>query len=282
MTAESYFQISIINGALEIVRHRQQYPDVSIVDAVRQLQASPYHLSQYDYSSAVQLAEAIGWDAFNPHPDRHTELRTTLLNLALRTKPLWASSSFLGREQVLRLLSEDQKQCLEYARLLEVPPGLKVIQWWDQLASAFRVNNEDRKIETGREGERLTIEYERKRLAAEGIDDHEPVWKSIDDNTLGYDILSYEKGDIGNIEEIMIEVKASIYEPVRFIVTRNEWETAEANARTYRFYIWNLARERLNVLNMSHLAKHIPKDSGTGRWLQVELRLNTVIPKNDF
>jgi len=62
---------------------------------------------------------------------------------------------------------------------------------------------------------------------------------AIEDNAAGYDILSY---DVGPVEPTsrLIEVKSSMQNPPRIILTRKEWEAAARYSETYVFHIWSL------------------------------------------
>ena len=186
----AFFRISVIDGALNICRHRQEYPGTSLNDAVRQLRNGPAYLAGYDYRRAVELGEMASWDAIHFKGDRHRQLQETLKCLAMRLKPFWARVSYLGRRRVLEVVTEDQWQCLEYAGLLEKPPSKVVVGWWDGVGAFFRAEAEQRNMEIGREGERRTIAYETQRLKDESIPEI-PVWIALEDNRAGYDVLSF-------------------------------------------------------------------------------------------
>lgn len=277
MNAVSLIRISVIDAAIEITRHRTRYPHLDLSTVVRQLRAGPSHLSELDYDSAIILAEQIGWDAFRLNTDRRIELSTILLNIVIRVKPNWAHLSIYGRNRVRKVLDADQEQCLQYAGLLDSPPTERVIQWWDRLASAFRAVKDKRNLETGREGERLTIAYEKKRLVSLGLIDLEPIILAIDDNSAGYDVMSFDKDREGNVYELKIEVKASTSSPVWFVISRNEWDTACKNQSSYLFYIWNLETELVKTFSVEDLLPHMPKDSGVGRWRDAEFTLDALL-----
>ena len=121
MMYDAFFRISIIDGALNICRHRNEYPEIAIGDVVRQLQNGPAYLAGYDYNHAIRLGEMVGWDAFHYEGERHLQLQETLSFLAKRLKPFWASVSYLGYRRVLEVASEDLRQCLEFAGLINEP-----------------------------------------------------------------------------------------------------------------------------------------------------------------
>jgi hypothetical protein len=266
----------VVDGALEIIRRLKTYPNLDTETAVRQLRTGPSYLSELDYESAIELANNIGWDAFHLQSDRQRELSETLMEVVTRVKPNWAYLTPYGRDRVRKFINEDQEQCLKYAGLLDTPPSERVIQWWNQLASVFRSLKEAQNIGVGSEGEKLTIIYETSRLADLGFTENYPRLISIENNSAGYDVLSIDIDAAGNVYEIQIEVKATTTNQIRFIVTRNEWETACQNSTSYRFYIWKLGKESPAILFVDDLISHIPVDNGGGRWQDVELNLTDI------
>lgn len=117
--------------------------------------------------------------------------------------------------------------------------------------------------------ERLTIEYEKRRLNNLGIT--KPLeWKGLDDNYAGYDILSVDL-KAGTEINIMIEVKSTITSPLRFYLSRNEWETADQIGSAYIFHVWNMAVKppQLYERTVEQIRPHIPSDNGQGKWSHV-------------
>ncbi|QUF65359.1 protein NO VEIN domain-containing protein [Bacillus atrophaeus] len=271
--SESFFKISIIDGAIHLNKQQPKYPNKNINEIIRYIQNGPASFSSYDYNNAIILAEKIGWEAFSLKGDRQSQLRDTLKNMIILLRPFWAKVSYLGREKVKQLLSEDSTQCLQYAGLLEENPTEDVINWWEEISKIFRIINEEQKLEIGREGEKRTLQLEKQRLIDNGMN-KEPKWIALEDNTVGYDILSYRKNLDNELYEIKIEVKACSYSPTHLILTRNEWKTALENESTYFFQIWNLDVDKLIEMNVSEMACHIPTDQGYGEWKEVEVILN--------
>jgi hypothetical protein len=136
-----------------------------------------------------------------------------------------------------------------------------------------RLAGDQIKMGRAREAERLTIDHEKDRLRALGID-REPVWVAIEDNTAGYDVLSY---DIGSIEPIarLIEVKSAIVSPLRFQISRNQWEQARKFG-SYHFHIWDMQARppRLYERTQVQIAPHIPTDNERGKWQNTEIQLS--------
>lgn len=131
-------------------------------------------------------------------------------------------------------------------------------QWWDHISGRVRLEGDRKKLERGRIAEELSLNYENERLKREGID-IEARWMAIEDNTVGYDILSYERGDYGPINKL-IEVKSTIASPLRIYITRNEWNQAQSIGAAYCFHVWDLQEKpprlyikcRLPLLGLSH------------------------------
>ena len=94
-------------------------------------------------------------------------------------------------------------------------------------------------MEAGLMGEKLILSYERDRLIDLGLEEYaEKVkWVSESDDTVGYDISSYDYDETGKVREIKIEVKTSIEKvDVDFFVSRNEVETSKLYADHYYVY----------------------------------------------
>jgi hypothetical protein len=140
------------------------------------------------------------------------------------------------------------------------------------MATAARMTQAADRLAKGRKGERLSFEREKALLIAEGID-KEPLWVALDDNSLGYDILSYRwHGD--HIVNRLIEVKATSSKPPRLILTRNEWRSAERFGDAFEYHIWALPGEALMVKSVTSVRPHIPCNIGDGEWLDVEIILS--------
>jgi hypothetical protein len=265
------FRISVIDAGLNLKQHLETYPDISITDAVRQLRNGPVFRSSLDYEAAVAFCEEHGMSPFCPSPIRTEELRLTLFRLAVRLKPFWAKISFLGRDRVRAVLSGGPLQCLNYAGLLG-PIDESVRQWWDELAAHFRAEQSQKLLEIGRQGEQLSFQLETETLQKLGISEV-PVWISIEDNTAGYDILSYRRTDNGRLSKLFIEAKATTTREYVFILTRHEWEVAAEAGSNFRFHFWYLPTPAVWIATVEEVAIHIPSDHGSGLWDKVRLTL---------
>ena len=132
-----------------------------------------------------------------------------------------------------------------------------------------------KKLSQAREAEVLTMDYERKRLKHLKID-KQLEWIGLDDCLAGYDVLSYDPGTFAPINR-MIEVKPATEPPLRFVITRNEWEQAQKSGAAYIFHVWDMQTTPpvLYERTTAQIALHIPTDNGKGRWKTAEIPLVT-------
>ncbi len=274
MTADQFFRISVLDGAFALVRHTSTYPALSLLEASKQLRTGPSHVASLDYERAQVALERFGRALFDASQDRQGDLRRVIYEIAVASRPFWALGAPFGRERSRQAMTEDTVQCFEYAGLLDDPPSQVAVEWWDGLAARFRNEGSERHREAGRQGEMLTLEYESQRLAQLGVTGRTPRWVAIEDNSAGYDVLSWERGDDGSLHELRIEAKAHSSFEARFFVSRNEWDIATLFSKSYVVYVWNLETKQLSrVLSVRELERHIPTDNGSGKWDVVRVSL---------
>lgn len=119
-------------------------------------------------------------------------------------------------------------------------------------------------------GEELSLRYEQARLHALGIQTP-PRLLAIEDNSLGYDIESWDVNDSGEQVPLRIEVKAHSSGEPRFFLTRNEWEVGQRLGPTYLLHVWDLGRQALRTISVEEVGLSVPLDRGAGRWKVVEV-----------
>lgn len=198
--------------------------------------------------------------------------------LVIVALPSWVKLISLGRKRFIQKLYgeeyRDVKSLFRQAGLLNDPPSIEDITWWDHVSGRVRLEADRLKLERARIAERLTLELERKKLKLQGIE-REPQWIAIEDNTAGYDILSYTKSSYGFVNKL-IEVKSTIASPMRFYITRNEWEHALEVGEAYCFHIWNMQTNPpfLYERSAADIEPHIPKDNEKGKWKIAEIPVN--------
>jgi hypothetical protein len=261
---ERLFTMSTFEALRTIRRHRFQQPLTSMVELVRLIrQVDP---GSYDYDAAAKLDDILPGSI--PH-DQPAIFYRSCIEVTIPRQVIWRRTVTLGRRKFTQKLSRDEEQCFRAARLLDDPPSSDVVEWWDKLMMTSRSQTENDKMQRARYAERLSLEHEKRRLVNLGIN-LIPTWVSIDDNTAGYDILSYDAGEYKPINRL-IEVKSTIASPLRFFLTRNEWEIALKFDNRYVFHIWDLKEERLYERTVTAISAHVPTDNERGRWSNSEI-----------
>jgi hypothetical protein len=219
--------------------------------------------SSYDMEASVELLDIM--DITITTSDT-TYYRNCIKTLIIHSQPTWVRMMRLGRKKFTNKLERDQRSIFREANLLNDPPENSVIEWWDEVCGIVRYDTDRKFMNQARLAEQLTLEYEENELSSKGISE-KPKWIAIDDNTAGYDVLSYDKNEYGLVNKL-IEVKSTIASPLRFYVTRNEWNKAYKSGDSYHFYIWDMQPEkpRLHIKTVADIESHIPQDNEKGKW----------------
>ena len=223
--------------------------------------------ASHDYEAAFHLDSIVVPPA--PAHDPEAFYQQCIEAEIAAFRPLWGRIITLGRRKFVQKLSRDEVQCSGSAGLLEDPPTNGIINWWDRVAASVRLLADQEKMIRARDAEQMSVAHETRRLAELGIN-LPPVWMSIEDNTAGYDIQSYDCGAEGPVARL-IEVKSTIVSPLRFRLTRHEWETAKKYGAAYFFHIWDMQGPRLHECTVGDILPHIPTDNDRGRWENVEI-----------
>jgi hypothetical protein len=221
-----------------------------------------------DFEGALLLHESIPVMT----DDAPKVYRALIGTIVERLDPPWLQLFCRGREAVVAALNADVKACFERSGALSQTPDEEVMKWLDELVSMAYARQDAGRLLLGRQAERLSFEYEQELLHSET--DAPPIrWISLDDNTAGYDILSYVRTGPAFLPK-RIEVKASSKVPPTIHVTRHEWEVAASGATSYVFHVWHLASRTLRQYTVDEVADHIPTERGDGRWETIEVRLS--------
>jgi hypothetical protein len=190
-------------------------------------------------------------------------LRQALLDFIDIECPPWVQNATFGRSRVLSFASNEIAQIFVEA---DLACGITddVVTFWDALAARAHGQKCDRLTEIGRQGERLTIEYEETRTG------RKPKWVAIDNNIDGYDVLSVVATD--DTRYLSIEVKATTMEVAGCLhLTRHEWERS-LETDTHVFHLWLIrpgSRPYLAIITPQEMQPHIPGDIGLGCWESV-------------
>lgn len=272
ISTERLFSLPCFEGLRLFRKYRSDHPDLAITDLLSLIDSVEADAHSLDMEASVYLSELVEKDC---PLDGHAFYQTCIRGVLLKHQPIWAKLMRQGRQRFVKKLDANDQDIFTAAGLMENPTPLNVVTWWDSVSGYARLLNDQEKMEQGRAAEILTLEYERERLKELEID-LEPEWPGFDDNFAGYDVLSYEHGPHG-IQNKLIEVKSTTASPLRFIVTRNEWDKAEKAGDAYHFHVWDMKQTPPVLIKrtVSEVAPHIPTDGGKGRWTNAQIPVLT-------
>ncbi len=254
-------------GLRALRRRRPSYPDLTLIDLADLVRRVDPDGGSHDFDAAFTLDSIVAVTA--PAAEAQDFYQHCIEAAIPAFRPLWGRIITLGRRKFVQKLSRDEVQCFRSAGLLEDPPPNGIISWWDRVAAMARLRADQDKMMRARTAEQMSLAYEVKRLAGLGIN-MPPIWMSIEDNTAGYDIQSFDLGAEGPVARL-IEVKSTIASPLRFLLSRNEWEIALKFGTAYFFHIWDLQGPQLHERTVADIRPHIPSDNERGRWANAQI-----------
>ncbi len=265
------FTMASFEGLRLIRDYRSRHLDLEIGEIIALVERSEADSASMDFESARELDGLIS-DTDGVSTSHF--YRVCIYELVLARLPKWTKFMTLGRRKFASKLNRDDQSIFRRAGLLDHPPSDENVFWWDDLTGRVRDFRDGEFNERARIAEKHSLEYEKSRLVELGLE-LEPEWVAIEDNTVGYDVKSYD-WESGQAINRFIEVKSSVANPLKFIVSRNEWEKAEIFGEVYHFHIWDMRQEPpiLHQKTVSQVAQHIPTDAGRGRWKNVEIPLS--------
>lgn len=267
------FSMSAFEGARQIRLRRSADGTKTVQQIVEIIASVDADGGSYDFEAAIHLDGVL---ASSVQIDDPLGFYRDCIEVCIRQhRPNWVRTLAYGRKLVQKL-SPDEQQCFASSGLMDDPPSKDTVSWWDKTAAIARLVVDGIKMDQGRAAEKLTLDYEIRRLAALGID-ASPKWVSVDDNHLGYDVLSFDKGPDGPIARV-VEVKSTIASPPRYYVTRNEWEVCKKMGGAYLFHIWDMTSGNLFERRFVDVEPHIPCDRNSGRWSVAEIRIGSTVP----
>lgn len=192
-------------------------------------------------------------------------LRQALIDYIEVVRPPWVQNAVFGRKKVIAFAGAQIGQIFVEAGLSEGTDHA-IVTFWDALAASARGQKNERLIEIGRRGERLTISHETRRTGLT------PRWIALDNNEDGYDVLSVV--DTASAIPLSIEVKATTIGPAgSFHLTRHEWERAQ-EVEHHVFHLWDMRKEdqpTLAIVSPNMMGTHVPSDQGVGNWESVRI-----------
>lgn len=268
ISTERLFSLPCFEGLRLYRKYMADHPGLEATDLLILIDRVEADAHSLDMEASVYLSELVENDC---PLDGHAFYQTCIKSVLLKHQPIWARLMRQGRQRFVKKLDPNDQDIFAAAGLMENPTPLHVVTWWDSVSGYARLLSDHQKMEQGRAAEILSLEHERRRLKDIGID-LEPEWPGFDDNFAGYDVLSYDH-KTGGIANRLIEVKSTTISPMRFIVTRNEWNKAVQASDAYLFHIWdmNAAKPVLHTRSVADVAPHIPADNGKGTWTNAQV-----------
>jgi hypothetical protein len=218
-------------------------------------------------------------ELYNRNKINHAR-RSQLHDLVNILRPEWAAYLTRGRTESVPFMESNIKDIFKQLRLYN-EDGTNyddgAIIWWDKIAGSFYNSINEKKTETGRIGEKMTVYYEQKRT------NNEPKWMSVRSDAEGYDILSIvSKSDTSNY---CIEVKTSKSKN-KFKITMNEENFLRLkDSKNYALYFWRLHskdKAELTILKKEDLVKKFPKNSKAAHWELCEFNLDEFPDKKNI
>ncbi len=272
VATERLFSISSFEGLRLIRRQIIQSPELTIEEVISSISVTEPDAPSLDLEASFVLHSLVG----ECELDGGGFYRHCIRGVVLNRFPVWVKTIKLGRQVFSAKLGVDDYAIFENAGLLANPPTPDVVEWWDTIGHEVRLEADLIKMAQARRAEKLSWDVEKERLLSLGIET-DPEWTGLNDNTAGYDILSYEPGVPENTN-ILIEVKSTTASPLRFYVTRNEWNQAIKSRKAYFFHVWDLQRNppKLYIRTVDQLEQHIPSDNKDGKWSNAEILLGSV------
>jgi hypothetical protein len=269
---EQLFTLAAFEGLRSVRHHLQQQPSLTLDEARIVVTRVERDAPTFDMDAACELHGVFPDDTPNDGPIFY---RTCIDVLLVGGGHGWGRQITLGRTFFTRKLDQDRLSIFRIAGLLHDPPDDEVVDWWDRTARGQRLEAAIARDERSRAAEKLTMDHETKRLRAAGRNEA-PVWMSVEDNTVGYDVRSHTITQFG-VNNLQIEVKASIANPLEFHVTKNEWRVAQIFGVAYIFHIWDMRRNPpiLHVRTVAEVEPHIPKNQADGEWADVIIPLGS-------
>jgi len=244
-----FFHVGIIYSArdfLKIIHHNQGIEVSAIRDSEKFVLTN--------FSNVLKLCQEVDWIEIDIDGD---------VNITSRGEEVLACGNYPESLRV-NFLPYHVRQCFVEAELFS-STDLSVVDWWDSQRHFVIDNISFQRQKTGRLGEKLSLDYEKKRTGVE------PYWQAIESDLAGYDILSVLKSN--NNSPLMIEVKTSnlVKKEAIMYLTRNEWEVSKSS-KNYVYHLWTLEpEENLVIIQTSQIEEHIPSDEGDGKWKNVAI-----------
>ena len=208
-TLENSLSMAAFLAFIEIRSFLTDHPALTAVGAIESLTRIRERASGLDFRRGLALHQELG-SSLGGTPSENG-LRTFIFEWVRVANPGWLQLAPYGRERLRRALSSNEVQCFREAGLFDESPDRETIEWWDLVAARMRGMYDAERMKRARRAEWLSLEHERRRVEDLGIAD-EPKWVSLEDNSLGYDILSFDLDRDGHTINRLVEVKSRLSE----------------------------------------------------------------------
>lgn len=270
---ERLFTMPALEGLRSVRTHLLANPGMTIDDATVVVRSVEFDSASLDLEASAVLCALLPPTV--PNDGAHF-YRGCIREILLAIQPVWARAMLQGCSRFYEALERNEQSLFRQTGILDQPPDDEFVEWWDRLTGEMRLVVDMGKLSQGRAAERLSLTIERERLIGIGISE-DPQWIGLYDNTKGYDVLSYD-WEAGEVANRLIEVKSTIASPMRFRVTRNEWEQAIRSEPRYLFHIWDMQKNPpvLHMRTVKQVRPHIPTDNEKGKWKDAEIPLVAV------
>ena len=261
---------SLLLAGIRLARIHDELPNLSYPDILQRISVGAAGQLGVDFPGAQNLINIHGWSFFSSAPDDDVAMRETLDAYYRAYPPVWRTLAIKGREAVKSSIDIDEWLCLEMADLsTSISP--EAISWWDWHAQQARQELADKNLKTGREGESRSYEFECAKLESHNLT---PIWASLQDNSLGYDILSYSSEQ--SLAPMYIEVKSSQspYKPYFVYLSEGEAKFAQAHAENWVLHYWNSEITEPDIFTWNEIERHLPLNQNSGKWTNVRIALH--------
>ena len=198
--------------------------------------------------------------------DYKLQLQFIIKKLITSIQPINLNHITKGKKHFLNTLSLNELQCFENAGLLNNNEE-NVIIWWDDLISFQRSIKNNENVIKGRTGERKSFEYEKNKLRKLSIN-LIPSWDSLEDDTLGYDITSYNELK----EEIFIECKYSESKINNFHLSNREYNRALGKKEFYFVHYWNSSNVNPIIIDFYKLKELVLENKDNTEWVDIHIK----------
>jgi hypothetical protein len=276
------FSPGVAQGCFELLDIASRLPL-----SIRQIITSFSYFSAIRSSDITAFAQETGWirssegglAVLTPQGMRllsmagyEPMLRQALLDHIDSAKPPWVQCAAFGRSRVMSFAGSGVAQIMVEAGLANGYED-EVVAFWDELAARARGLRDASLSRIGREGEKLTIAHEEDRTG------QKPKWVAVNSNSDGYDVLSIVGG--GDHRSLSIEVKTTTQGLASALhLSRNEWEMAQERM-AHLFHLWDIkcAPAKLAKVTVEEMSRHVPADTGTGKWEFVAIPFAAFAPQ---